>query len=263
MNVFMYELKAIRKSTLIWTGALVVLVVFFMSMFPAITKEIEEFKKLLAGFPEGVRAALGIQIDTIGSVVGFYSYTFVYITLCGAIQAMNLGISIGSKEVREKTADFLFTKPIARRKILGSKLLASLTSLVFTNIIFITAATIMANAIKNEAYSTEVFMLISLSLFYLQLIFLALGIIVSVLFSKIKSVVSVSLGIVFMFFVIGMVAASDDVGRYFTPFKYFDNAYIMQNSSYEWSYIITGLGIMIISLVASYILYLKKDIHTV
>ncbi|MFI8574429.1 ABC transporter permease subunit [Rossellomorea aquimaris] len=263
MNIFLYELKAYRKSTFIWTGALIVLVILFMSMFPSISKEINEFKKLLEGFPEGVRKALGIQVDTIGSLNGYYSYIFLYITLCGAIQAMNLGISISSKEIREKTADFLLTKPVTRTKILSSKILAALTSLLFTNIVYVIAAITVANAVKVENFSLYVFLLISLTLLFTQLIMFAVGIIIAVVFPKVKSVISLSLGVVFAFFLIGMVAAAEEATRYLSPFKYFDYSYIMNHEGYEWSFLLLGMFLIVLSLIGSFVIYNKKDIHTV
>ncbi|KPL58877.1 ABC transporter permease subunit [Rossellomorea vietnamensis] len=263
MNIFLYELKSNRKSTLIWTLALISLMILFMSMFPSISKEIDEFKKLLEGFPEGVRKALGIQIESIGSLNGYYSYFFLYITLCGAIQAMNLAISISSKEIRGKTADFLLTKPVTRTRILSSKVLAALVSLIFTNIVYVVSAVIVANLVKEEAFSLNIFLLISTTLLITQFIMFALGMIIAVVWSRVKSVLTLSLGIVFAFFIIGMVAATEEAGRYFTPFKYFDYTYIINHAAYEWSFLVVGMTIIAVALVFSFIIYNKKDIHTV
>ncbi|WP_232066155.1 ABC transporter permease subunit [Bacillus sp. KH172YL63] len=234
-----------------------------MSMFPSISKEIDEFKKLLEGFPEGVREALGIQIESIGSLNGFYSYIFLYISLCGAIQAMNLGISICSKEAREKTSDFLLTKPVTRTKILTSKLLAATISLLITNAVFVIGAVGVATLVKVESFSLNVFLLISLSLLFTQLIMFTIGILIAVIFQKLKSVISVSLGVVFAFFFIGMVAAKEEASRYFTPFKYFDYSYMMKHESYEWPFLITGAIVIVSSLAASFIIYNKRDIQSV
>ncbi|MFJ7736326.1 ABC transporter permease subunit [Lysinibacillus sp. NPDC097287] len=262
MNIFVHELKAYRKSTFVWTFSLIAIVVLFMSMFPSISKEIVEFTKLLEGFPEPVRKALGLEIESIGSILGYYSYMFVYLTLCGAIQAMHIGTSIVSKEVRDKTADFLLTKPVSRTTILTAKLVAALTALVMTNVVFLICASIMVTQVSTESFSVKSFWMISMTLFFTQLIFLSLGIVVSFVFPKIKSVLTVSLGTVFTFFIIGLLVSTtgDDVKRYLTPFKYFNPAYIIGNSSYEISFMLTGIGIIVISLVASYIMYTKKDI---
>lgn len=265
MNIYFHELKAYRNSTVIWTFSLIALVILFMSMFPSISRDIEVFKELMKGFPDAVRKAIGLEIDSFGTILGFYSYMFLYLNLCGAIQAMNIGTSIVSKEVRDKTADFLLTKPVSRSKILTAKLLAAFTTLVITNALFLAAASIMASVVKTEAYSSKIFLLISISLFFVQLIFLALGIIISVIVPKIKSVLTVSLGTVFTFFIIGMLASTtgDEAKRYLSPFKYFDTTYIIKNSSYETSFLFVGIGIIIVSLVASYVVYTKKDIQAV
>ncbi len=265
MNMFLHELKAYRNSTIIWTLALVGVTVLMFLLFPTISKEADEFKKLLEGFPEAVRLALGLAVENIGSILGFYSYIFLYISLTGSIQAMNLGTSIVSKEVREKTADFLLTKPVTRTQIMTSKLLAALTSIIITNVVFIVAATTMASIVEAQEFSMKTFVLISLTLFFIQLMFLALGIIISVMVPKIKSVVPISLGTVFTFFFIGAVAATSGEAalRYITPFKYFDLAYITQNASYEVSYIVVGIVFITAAISASYYIYCKKDIHTV
>ncbi|WP_028608543.1 ABC transporter permease subunit [Paenibacillus harenae] len=263
MNIFLYELKAYRKSTLVWTFSLLAIVTMFMSFYPSISKDIDQFTKLLEGFPEPVRKAFGLQLDNMGTIMGFYSYMFLYLTLCGAIQGMNLGISVLSKETRDKTADFLLTKPVTRVNILTAKLMATAVSLILTNAVYMIGAGMMASQVKTEDYSMKIFVMISLTLLFIQLIFLVLGLLLSVLFARIKSVLTVSLGVVFCFFFIGMLAATggDEAKRFLSPFKYFDTAYIIEHSSYEAPYLLAGIGIIAASLITSYIAYMKKDIH--
>jgi ABC-2 type transport system permease protein len=241
------------------------MVILFLSIFPSFSKDADEFQKLLEGYPEAVRKAIGLELDTVFTILGFYSYSFLYISLCAAIQAMNLGTSIVSKEVREKTADFLLTKPVTRQKIMSSKLLAALTSLIITNIAFIIASYVMASQVTTEDYSSTGLFLISFSLFFVQLIFLALGLVISVVARKVKSVLTVSLSTVFTFFIISMLSSANGDGakRYLTPFEYFDPAYIIKHSRYETSFLVAGMAIIFISIIASYVVYTKKDIHAV
>lgn len=265
MNIFLHELKAYSRFTFIWTLALVALVILFLSMFPYISQEAEEFKKLLAGFPEEVRMAVGLSVENIDSVLGYYSYIFLYISLFGAVQAMILAVSIVSKEVREKTADFLLAKPVTRTKIMTAKLLAACTSLVITNVFYLLAAAGVASVVETKEFSIKIFLLISLTLFFLQLIFLAVGFIVSAAFPGIKSVISISLGTVFAFFIIGALASTteDTALRYVTPFKYFDFDYIMQNAAYEYPFVIAAVVFIAAAITAGYFIYCKRDIHAV
>jgi ABC-2 type transport system permease protein len=108
--------------------------------------------------------------------------------------------------------------------------------------------------------------MINLSMFFVQIIFAAIGMVISVFFKKIKTVLPLSLGVVFGFYFIGAFLVtdnSDKVERIFSPFKYFDVIYIIDNASYEAFYMIIGAAIVVVSIVASYIIYNKKDIHAV
>lgn len=265
MNMFLHELKAYRKSSIVWTISLVLLIIIFLSIFPGFSKDAAEFKKLIEAYPESVRKAIGISVDSIASFLGYYSYVFGYIMLFASIQAMNLGTSVLSKEVREKTADFLLTKPVSRVKIVTYKLLAIVTSLIITNIIYITVATIMALAVKNDNVDFKIFFMISITTFFIQLMFVALGLIVSVLISKIKAVLPISLSMVFGFFIISMFGSviGDKAVRYITPFKYYDAAYIIKNSAYEINFIIIEIIFVIGVTLLSYVIYSKKDVHAV
>lgn len=174
MNIYLHELKSLRKSVAIWVCALIALAALFLSIYPSMASDSAEFKKLLSNYPPSIRAMLGINIDYITSILGFYSMIFSFIVLCGAIQAMNMGISILSKEARERTADFLLVKPISRSTIVTAKLLAALTMLIITNVLFCAAATIIANAIKTVDYNIKLFLMINLTLFLYSSFFLQL-----------------------------------------------------------------------------------------
>ncbi|WP_075981361.1 ABC transporter permease subunit [Bacillus massilinigeriensis] len=265
MNIFIHELRANGKSTIIWSISLVALVVLFLSLYPAFANDTEEYTKILAGYPESIRNAFGINLENFFTILGFYCFPFSFITLFGAIQAMNLGTAIVSKESREKTADFLLTKPVTRSTVLTAKLLAATVSIVITNIIYLAGGLLMANLVKTMDFSYQLFIMISLTMFFIQLIFLALGIIISVLVRKIKSVLSVSLSTVFAFYFLGMLSdtSGEDAKRFITPFKYFDTSYIMKHSSYESSFVIVGAVIIILAIAGSYFVYTKKDIHAV
>ncbi|WP_071394361.1 ABC transporter permease subunit [Bacillus tuaregi] len=262
MNMFLHELWANRKSTMIWTISIILISALYMSFYPSFAKDAEEFRRIMAGFPAPVRDLLGLNLSNLFTILGYYSFTLTFITLCGAIQAMNLGTSIISKEVREKTADFLLTKPVSRTAVITAKLLAALTSLFITNIVYLVFAMVMAFQVKTDDFSYSVLIKLSLTVLFIQLIFLALGFLISVIVPKLKSVLPVSLGTVFAFYFLGMF--SDEASkRFLSPFKYFDYKYIIKHGSYEAAFLITIGVFFIASIMASYLIYKKKDIHSV
>lgn len=266
MNMYLHELKSMKKSAILWACAIIALAALYLSIYPSMVNEAEGFKKILSNYPATVRAMLGINLDYITSILGFYSMIFSFIALSGAIQAMNLGVSILSKESRERTADFLLVKPVSRTSIVSAKILAAFTTILATNVIFNAATFIIANSVKTADYNGKLFILINITLLFIQLIFLAIGVIVSMFFNKIKAVLPISLGVVFGFYMIGALIATgkdNDTARFISPFKYFDITYIIKNASYEASYLITGAVIIVIAVAASYVIYNRKDVHAV
>jgi len=265
VNIYRQELRAYRKFTIIWTVSLVGLVLLYLSMYSAIAKDADSFIKLLEGYPKEVREAFGMHLESIASLLGFYSFTFTMSTLFGAIQAMILGTGIVSKEVRERTADFLMTKPVSRVRIVTEKLLAAISTIVFTNVIFLIAASIMANVVKTRDFDGGVFLLMTLTLFFVQLMFLAIGLVISVILPRIKSVLPISLAVVFGFFAIAAFGntSGEEPMRYLTPLKYFDTAYIMKNGRYETPFVVTGIVLVGVAVAVSYFVYRKKNIHAV
>ncbi|HEX2946577.1 MAG TPA: ABC transporter permease subunit [Clostridia bacterium] len=266
MNIYLHEIRSLRKTAVIWTCAMVALAAMFLSIYPSMVSEADEFKKLLGAYPPTVRAMLGINLDYITSILGFYSMIFSFIMLCGAVQAMNLGVSILSKESRERTADFLLVKPVSRSKIVSAKLLAALTIIFATNVIFNVASFLIANIVKTADYDGKLFLMVNLTLLFVQLIFLAVGVVASVFFRKLKSVLPISLGVVFGLYMLGALIAvgeNDDWARFISPFRYFDITYIIKNAAYETQYLVMGAAVVAVSVVASYIIYNRKDIHAV
>jgi len=264
MNIFSYELKAYRRSSIIWACAMTLLAVLYIFLFKELGPDIESFMTFLNNMPDAIKKSFNILIDSIATLEGFYSFVFSFVLLCGAIQAMNLGTGIVSKEVRDKTADFLMTKPVSRSTIMTSKLLAAITALAVTNIIYL-GLTIAAAAAIVATFNLKIFFLISLTMFFVQLMFMALGILISVIAGKIKSVISVSLSTVFGFYIFGSLGSflGEENVRYFSPFRYFDMAYIIRHGAYETSFAVTGIILIMAAIAASYLIYLKKDIHAV
>ena len=265
MNMYLHELRILRRPTVIWVCAMAAVAALYLSLFPGMTKDAADFVNIMKGYPPAVQAMLGVQISSITSLTGYYAMVINFVTLLGAIQAMNAGVSALSRETRERTADFLLVKPVSRAAVVNAKILAALTAFLATDAVYFAFASTLAYAVRQSPFSGKVFFLINLTLLFIQLIFFALGIAVSVFFSKIRSVLPISLGVVFGLYLIGSLVATgkDDGSRYLSPFKYFDYSYIIKHAGYEVPYAVTAACIAAAAVAVTYFVYVRKDIHAV
>ncbi len=261
MNVFRQEFRMAQYTMLGWMAALILVTLLFISIFPAFSHDIQASKSLLTNIPASLRSMFGLSLDTFGSFLGFYTYTFVYVGLAGAVQAMNLGLLMLSREPNSKTTDFLLSRPITRTKIVVSKLFSALTVLVLTNIVLNLATILFAVWFGVGNFSGTVFLLLSAAFFLVQLMFLGIGMLVSQFFGRIKSIMSVSLAVVFCLFAIALLQGltGDDIMRYLTPFKYFDHLAIVANRAIELPFLWLSLVVIVTTVGVGSMLYCQRD----
>jgi ABC-2 type transport system permease protein len=266
MNIYLHEFKMNFKSVTSWSIALFLLILLYMSIFPSFAGEAEALNDVLENFPEGFLAAFGMDGMDMSTVLGFFGMVVLFSQICIAIQAANYGFALVSVEERELTADFLLSKPVGRIRILTSKLLAALTGLAITNVVVWISSFVCISIFRDgRPYETKTLVLLLLTIAFLQLFFLTVGMLISLLVKKIKSVTPYSMGLVFGLYVLsafgGMIG--DDKLTYITPFKHFESKYIVAHAAFDLPLVLISVSAIIISVAGSYILYTKRDIHSV
>jgi len=265
MNVFRFEFKQLIRSTLSWSLALGLVVIIFMSFYPVYYEQIAIMKPLFDNLPELLLKSLGVNVDTLFTGLGFYSFILMYIQLIAAMQAMMIGLGVVGKEVRLKMNDFILTKPMSRSSILIQKSLAIFSHLLITWIFLSGLSWVMLNSVETGPLNYQVFILFTLSTLLLQVMFASVGLLTAVLLRKLKSVVGVSMSVVFTLFVMNLMQAILDEPwlRYLSPFQWFEKSYIFYNSSFEWPMLAMCALISIGSCAGAYVVYIRKDIHAV
>jgi ABC-2 type transport system permease protein len=161
--------------------------------------------------------------------------------------------------------DFILTKPLTRSSILIQKSLAIFSHLLITWTLLSVLSYVMLITVETTELKLNIFLLFTLSTLLLQVMFASLGILTAVLLRKLKSVVGVSMSVVFTLFVMNLMQAILDEPwlRYFSPFRWFEKSYIFYNSSYEWPMLAMCALVTIGSCVGAYVVYTHKDIHAV
>jgi ABC-2 type transport system permease protein len=266
MNIYLQELKMKLGSVLIWTLSATGLLVLFASIFSTIVEEMEVLNEVMAAYPPELLAAFGWDQMDLGTVLGFFAFTFSFIQILISIQAANYGYSLVSVEERELTADFLLAKPISRVSILTSKLLAALTGLLITNIALWIVSFIAVNAFADgRSYDTGILAKVLLTVLFLQLFFLTVGLAVSLMVKKIPSVIPVSMGTVFGLYILAAFGSSMGENKvdYLTPFKHFETTAIVNTGEYDLPKMAISLAVIALAAAASYVLYKRRNIPTV
>ena len=265
-NIFRYEFRSRLKSVLIWSLGLAFLIVFFFSIYVGFADQAELLNQMMTRFPPELLTAFGLDKMNMASVLGFYGLIFMFAQLGLAIQAGNYGFGLVSVEESELTADFLLSKPVSRAQVLTSKLLAALACLTLTNlVVWVSTMAAILLFSGGRAYEPRTLLLLLLSIVIFQLFFLSVGLVISLLVKRVRSVTPYGLGLGFGAYVLSAFSGmlGDVKLEWLTPFKHFDAAAIVKTGAYDTPLVLLNIAVTVISLALSYWLYVRRDIPAV
>jgi ABC-2 type transport system permease protein len=265
MNILKQELKMSFRSWLYFTAGMLATLVIFASFFNIFKSDAALLDQLLQNFPQEFKAAFGFADVSLAEIDGYFSFLISYIVLIGAIYGMKLSVSLLSEEYRAKTSDFLLSKPVRRVWIVTSKFLAVLICLAAQNILLFGIGIAAVNLVVGDSIDMGVFALLSFSNFFVQLFFVGIGLALAALLQKIKSVMPITLGVVFFFFIIELINESllEKPLTYLTPFSYFKGSAILSSHSYDPAYLLIDLAVFVVFTLLGYWIYQKRDVHSI
>ena len=260
MTVFLHELKRGRLSLLIWTVSIAFMLSVCIIIYPEMAKEMEGITDIFANMGS-FSDAFGLDQLNFGEFMGYFAIECGNtLGLGGALFAAILGISALSKEERDHTAEFLFSHPISRRRVITEKLLSVYVTLLIFNAVVMAISLVMMLVIGVDADFSKVLLLFLANLL-MQIEIASITFGISAYLSK--NGLGIGLGISFFLYFLNILANLTkelDFLKYITPFAYTDGADIIQNATLDGSYLIIGAILSACCIWFSYFKFLKKDL---
>jgi ABC-2 type transport system permease protein len=263
MNIYLHELKVKLKSVLIWSLSIAALILVFMSLFKGFSADAALLNSMMSQFPKELRIAFGMVDLDFSSILGYFGLLFVFSQICLAIQAANYGFGMVSIEETEWTADFLLSKPVKRTSIMTSKLLAALTALLVTDAIIVGSSVLFIYLFRSgQEVPVKPLVILLLSMPVFQLFFLTVGMVISLMVKRIRSIIPFSMGLVFGLYILnafgGMIGQKSL--EVISPFQHFAPNYIVKHAAWDMSLVWISVAVIVVSVVGSYLLYARRNI---
>ncbi len=260
MTLVKHELGQGKTSFFIWTFSIGFLLAICVFLFPEMKEQMEDVNDVFASMGSFTQA-FGMDRLNFGTLVGFYAVECGNILgLGGAFFACLCGAGILSKEERDKTAEFLLTHPVSRKRIVTEKLAALLLQITAMNMVIYALAVGSIAAVGEEIPWKEINLLhLAYYLLQLQLAGICFGI--SAFLPKGSA--GIGLGIAAMMYFLNLIANIADVAgflKYITPFGYCEGADIVSTGRLDGGMLAVGAVMGIGGIVAAYLKYTKKDI---
>ena len=261
MTLVKHELKQGKISFLIWTASIGFLLAICIFLFPEMKGQMDSVNDMFASMGSFTEA-LGMDRLNFGTLIGFYAVECGNVLgLGGAFFAALCAVGILSKEEKDKTAEFLLTHPVSRKRIITEKLIAVLLQITAMNLI-IYALAVGAIAAVGEEIPWKEISLMHLAYYLLQVELAGICFGISAFLRKGSA--GVGLGIAAMMYFLNLIANIADVAeflKYITPFGYCEGADIVANGRLDGAMVAIGVVMGIGGIVIAYLKYTKKDIH--
>lgn len=264
MNIFWIEMKAYTKSLIFWSIGILFLIASSMGKYAGLSSTGQSMSDLMEGMPKSLQAIMGIGTLDLSKASGYYGVIFIYLVLMGTIHATMLGANIIAKEERDKTAEFLFVKPVSRNKVILSKFMAALANLVIFNIVsLVTSISLVTKYSKGESVSGDIAITLA-GMFILQLLFLVIGSATAAVNKNPKKAASLSTGILLITYILSIAIDLNDKFenlKYLSPFKYFEAKNMMYGGGLEAVYLILSVSLIVVLTVVTFVCFKKRDLR--
>ena len=261
MTLVKHELRQGKASFWIWTASVGFLFATCIFLFPEMKGQMDSVSDMFASMGSFTEA-FGMDRLNFGTLIGFYAVECGNVLgLGGAFYASLCAVGILSKEEKDKTAEFLLTHPVSRKRIVTEKLIAVLIQLTAMNIIIYALALGSMTAI-GETIPLKEISLLHLAYYLLQLELAGICFGVSAFLRKGSA--GAGLGIAAMMYFLNLIANIADSAeflKYITPFGYCEGADIVSNGSLDSALVAVGTVLGIGGIIIAYQKYTKKDIH--
>ncbi|MDP4180418.1 MAG: ABC transporter permease subunit [Bacillota bacterium] len=263
MIIFLREMKANRKSLVIWSLSVIMMVFLGMVKFKSYQSAGQSMNNLLGDMPRSLKAILGFSVFDVSKASGFYAMFFLYLQLMTTIHAVLLGAGIIAKEERDKTTEFLMTKPVSRNVIITSKLVAAIVNVVIINIVSLISSLAIVSAYSNgERVSGDITKLM-VGMLIAQLIFLSIGAGIAAISKNSKTSgafgAAILIGALFVDKIIDVNKSLENL-KYLSPLKYFDAEALLVGNGFEPVFIIISIVIIAALTYLTYSCYNRRDL---
>lgn len=261
MTILWHELKQGWKALSIWTISIGFFIVLCVLMYPEMKGEMEDVSEMFSSMG-AFTDAFGMDRLNFGTLIGFYGIECGNILgIGGAFYAAILGITTLAKEEKERTAEFLFSHPISRVKIITEKWLAVFLQIVIMNVlVFLMSIAAIAGIGEELLWEETVFL--HLAYFLVQIVLAGICFGISAFIRS--SGIGVGIGLATMMYFINIVANITDSAKdlkYITPFGFAEAADIIANVDLDWKMVAINLVFALVGVVAAYVKCGKKDIR--
>lgn len=262
--MFKREMKVNFKSFLIWLLILIGIFTLVFLIYPSIinSDNVKMMDEMMEMFPEEMLKAFNMDISSIDSAFGWLkSEGFIFVLLLTGCYSGILGSNILLKEESDKTIEYLNSLPIKRNTIVLNKVLSGLLYIVLM-VVALGIFNFIGLSLSGE-FDKKVYILLSVTPIFSSLVIYFICMFLSTFTHKTKKMLGVSLGIVFISYmlqILSSLAENVEFLKNFSVFTLADIRNVIIDTAINPLMVLISIVLSILFLGLTIIRYNKKEL---
>ncbi|MBW6464291.1 MAG: ABC transporter permease subunit [Dethiobacteria bacterium] len=260
--IVLKELKLGRRSLIVWLAITFITATLGALEYEMVSTNAELVTQGIDAMPRIVRVMFGIDGVSLTTALDYYLVMYFWYALIAYAHAVSVGSSLLSKEERDKTAEYLYTKPYSRGTIINVKLVVGIINVAaMALLIWLTSVFILVPLTNGREIMPEI-AITTIGLFLTQLLFLTLGLLCSTLVRNSRKAVSTGFYLLLATYLIAVAIeylGTVDYLSFLTPFHYF-NALVVVKQGISPLFLLLFAIISALSISFSHRLYNTRDL---
>ena len=259
--LFKREITRNLKSFFVATAVCTFMAMYIVSMAPSFGADIQ--KILDMKLPAQLQQAMGLNTLDYARPESFFSMVFTYIYLFLGIYAAGLFASIVSKEYSDKTAEYLYTLPAKKSRLITTKLLVASLFTVLSVAVTLLGSVLAFQFFIKGGYNLTPVLLMSLAWLIGGLFFGSLSFLISSFFVKSKTASIISIGAVMIAYVMQVVISMNDKLSwltYLSPFDWFKGPDIQRYNELDPAYTLIAIAASVLFVVIGIRRFKRMDV---
>lgn len=261
--MFKREFLINLKSLIIWLIVAFLFLAIIYIIYPLIINEdnLAMIDQMMTSIDPSILKIFNMDIFTLSHVSGWlYSEGFAMISIFMAIYASILGTTILLKEEDNKTIEYLYSKPISKKRIISSKYFVGIINiLLFNTVIFL--INLVGLTLSNDLEFSKLLVISSFQLLTIIPIFV-ISLFLSTLFRKTNNCLMVGIGFVFIsyfFNVISLLGEKVSFIKYFSIFTLSNYRNYLIDNVISFGNVVVSIVVIVLFTYLTYYIYDRKE----
>ena len=261
-TIFAKELRRTRFSLIIWSAIAGLVIFFGILEYPALMQitgsmGMGAMEAAIAAIPAPGQLVFGIYDVNLNDPIGYYIVMYYWTGLIVFTHAMFTGASIISKESRDKTAEFLFTKPYKRGVIVWAKVFTAFVNILVVGIAALTLSILGMIPVTHDTAVYAHIIETGAGMLFTQCVLMTLGLLCSAIFKTYRSGVFAAMALLIICYCLMFIVQFRGSLYFLSPLAYFEISYVAANGLNAW-YILLSAAVITVCLCLAQIFYKRK-----